>query len=217
MEIREITTSHKMSITISNQQSNITLNSQIAFVRNNKLYVEPFEHNGVLLNFSAKGILISMIAYEEEKSPYLWKIVQIDKEYVDGKIYHVISSEVKGVRINRRENFRVFLGISGTVTVVGQNKPFDVEIKDISENGFAVLIDTGSPNQLHKNEAIVLQFYDRIMEENFSLSARVVRIEKLEKYNLFGCRLLKENPMVSKYIANKQLENRLNSNKKENK
>lgn len=214
MEIKEITTSYKMSITISNQRADITLNSKIAFVRGDRLYVEPFEHNGVILNFNSGNVVISMIAYQEEKSPFLWKIVHIDKENVDGKCYHVITSEVNGVRINRRENFRVFLGIDGRATIVGKSNPFDVLVKDISENGFAILLDETSEIKLNRNDLLLLEFYDSISEEDFALTGRVVRAEKTERYILYGCRLTKENPMVRKYIANKQLENRLNSNKK---
>ena len=100
MEIREITPSFKMSITISNQQSSMTLNSEIAFVEGSKLYVIPFEHNGVILNFNSGSVTISMIAYEEEKTPFLWKIVHIAREVIDGVNYHVITSDVNGVKIN---------------------------------------------------------------------------------------------------------------------
>ena len=41
MEIYELTTAHKMSITIANARTNISLNSNIVFVEDNKLYVEP--------------------------------------------------------------------------------------------------------------------------------------------------------------------------------
>lgn len=214
MEIREITSSFKMSITISNQRSDITLSSEIAFVQNDKLYVLPFEHNGVILNFNSDSVVISMIAYQEEKAPYLWKIVHIGREVIDGVTYHVITSDVVGVRINRRENFRVFLGIDGKATILGKDVPFDAMVKDISESGFAILVDITSEVKINKNEAVMIDFYDAGLEEHFNLTGRVVRAEVTEKYVLYGCRLLKDSPLVRKYIANKQLENRLNSNKK---
>ena len=61
MEIRELSPSFKMSITISNQKSSMTLNSDIAFVNGDKLYVTPFEHNGVILNFNSNAVLISIV------------------------------------------------------------------------------------------------------------------------------------------------------------
>jgi hypothetical protein len=214
MEIREITPSFKMSITISNQQSSMTLNSEIAFVEGSKLYVIPFEHNGVILNFNSNSITISMIAYEEEKTPYLWKIVHIGREVIDGENYHVITSDVNGVKINRRENFRVFLGIDGKATILGKNVPFDAMVKDISESGFAILLDITSEIKINKGEAVMIDFYDKGLDERFNLTGRVVRAEVTEKYVLYGCRLLKDSPLVRRYIANKQLENRLNSNRK---
>lgn len=214
MEIRELTPSFKMSITISNQQSNMTLNSDIAFVDGDKLYVTPFEHNGVILNFNSNAVIVSMIAYQEEKAPFLWKIVHIARENIDGVNYHVITSDVSGVKINRRENFRVFLGIDGKATILGKEVPFDIMVKDISESGFAILLDITSEIKINKNEAVMIDFYDAGLEEHFKLTGRVVRAEVTEKYVLYGCRLLKDSPLVRKYIANKQLENRLNSNKK---
>ena len=214
MEIREITPSFKMSITISNQQSSMTMNSDIAFVDGNKLYVMPFEHNGVILNFSAGTVAISMLAYEEEKTPYLWKLVRINREMIDGVTYHVITSEVSGVKINRRENFRVYIGIEGKATILGKETPFDVLIKDVSETGFAILLDVNSEIKINKNEAVMIDFYDKGLDERFSLTGRVVRAEVSEKNILYGCRLLKDSPLMRKYIANKQLEHRVNATKK---
>lgn len=214
MEIRELDPSFKMSITISNQQSQMTLNSEIAFVNGDKLYVTPFEHNGVILNFNSGAVAISMIAYQEEKTPFLWKIVHINRETVDGVNYHVITSEVSGVKINRRENFRVFVGIDGKATILGKEVPFDVMIKDVSESGFAILVDITSQVKINKNEAVMIDFYDKTIDERFNLTGRVVRAEVTERYVLYGCRLLKDTGIMRKYIANKQLANRVNSNRK---
>lgn len=214
MEIREITPTFKMSITISNQQSSMTLNSDIAFVNGDKLYVTPFEHNGVILNFNSNAVLISMIAYQEEKTPFLWKVVHISREIIDGVHYHVITSEVAGVKINRRENFRVFIGIDGKATILGKEVPFDVMVKDVSESGFAILVDVTSEVKINKNEALMVDFYDAILDERFTLTGRVVRAEMTERYVLYGCRLLKDNDMMRRYIANKQLAHRVNSKKR---
>ena len=214
MEIRELDPSFKMSITISNQQSQMTLNSEIAFVNGDKLYVTPFEHNGVILNFNSGAVAISMIAYQEEKTPFLWKIVHINRETVEGVNYHVITSEVSGVKINRRENFRVFVGIDGKATILGKEVPFDVMIKDVSESGFAILVDITSQVKINKNEAVMIDFYDKTIDERFNLTGRVVRAEVTERYVLYGCRLLKDTGIMRKYIANKQLANRVNSNRK---
>lgn len=214
MEIRELSPSFKMSITISNQQSSMTLNSDIAFVNGDKLYVTPFEHNGVILNFNSNAVLISMIAYQEEKTPFLWKIVHISRETIDGVHYHVITSEVAGVKINRRENFRVFIGIDGKATILGKEVPFDVMVKDVSESGFAILVDVTSEVKINKNEALMVDFYDATLDERFTLTGRVVRAEMAERYILYGCRLLKDNDMMRRYIANKQLAHRVNSKKK---
>lgn len=213
MEIYELTTAHKMSITIANARTNISLNSNIVFVEDNKLYVEPFVYEGAVLNFDSANVTISMIAYEEEKSPYLWQVVHIAKEVRDNTPYHVISSNLSGVKINRRENFRLFLGIEGTATLMG-GKPFDVLVKDISSSGFAVLVDMNKPINVHKNDIMQLEFVDATFNEDFVLNGRVVRMDKTEKYLLYGCRMVTENPVIDKYIANKQLENRVNSARK---
>ena len=215
MEIYELTSAHKMSITIANARTNISLNSNIVFVEDNKLYVEPFVYEGAMLNFDSANVSISMIAYEEEKSPYLWQVVHITKEVRDNTPYHVISSNLSGVKINRRENFRLFLGIEATATLMG-GKAFDVIVKDISSSGFAVLVDMNSPIKIHKNDIMQLEFVDKAFEEDFVLNGRVVRMDKTDKYLLYGCRLVAENPVIDKYIANKQLENRVNAKKNGN-
>ena len=179
------------------------------------MYVEPFVYEGAVLDFDSANVTISMIAYEEEKSPYMWQIVHITKEIRDNTAYHVISSNLSGVKINRRENFRLFLGLDATATLMG-GKPFSVIVKDISSSGFAVLVDMNNPISVHKNDIMQLEFVDKSFEEDFVLNGRVVRMDKTDKYLLYGCRLLAENPTIDKYIANKQLENRVNSAKKNN-
>ena len=166
MEIYELTPAHKMSITIANARTNISLNSNIVFVENNQLYVEPFVYEGAILNFDSANVTISMIAYEEEKTPYLWQVVHIAKETRDNTTYHVISSNLSGVKINRRENFRLFLGIDATATLMG-GKPFQVIVKDISCSGFAVLVDMNSPISVHKNDIMQLEFVDKSFEEEY--------------------------------------------------
>lgn len=213
MEIRELSTDYKMSITISNGQSQMTIPSVIDSVVGNKLYVEPFMHNGIVLNFNSSNISLSMIAYEDEKSPYIWKSIIIEKEVVDNKIYHVISSGLSGVRINRRENFRVYVGLDAKATINGGKEKIDVIVKDISETGFAVLVDSNVQSKINTNDALLVEFYDPAQEQFMSLLGRIVRGAVLEKYYLFGCRTLKDGGMSRKYIANKQLEKRINSMK----
>ena len=215
MEIYELTPEHKMSITIANARTNISLNSNIVFVENDKLYVEPFVYEGAVLNFDSANVSISMIAYEEEKSPYLWQVVHIGKEIRDNVPYHVVTSNLSGVKINRRENFRLYLGIEGRATIMG-GRPFDVLVKDISSSGYAVLVDMNTPISVHKNDVMQLEFSDKSFEEDFILNGRVVRMDKTDRYLLYGSRLVAENPVIDRYIANKQLENRVNSARKNN-
>lgn len=214
MEIKELSTQYKMSITISNGQSQMTLPSVICMVSANKLYVEPFMHNDVILNFNSPNISLSMIAYEDEKAPYIWKSITIEKEVIENKIYHVITSGLSGVRINRRENFRVYVGLDAKATINGGKEKIDVIIKDISETGFAVLVDSAIQAKINTNDALLVEFFDPAQEQFMSLLGRIVRGAVLEKYYLFGCRTLKDGGMSRKYIANKQLEKRINSMKK---
>ena len=212
MEIYELTDAHKMSITVSNARTDISLSSNIVYVEDNKLYVEPFVYEGAILNFDSTNVTISMIAYEEEKSPYLWQVIYITREVRDNRTYHVITSNMSGVKINRRENFRLFLGIEATARIMG-GPVFGVIIKDISSTGFAILVDMNSPIKIHKNDIMQIEFSDKAFEEEFVLSGRVVRMDKTDKYFLYGCRMTTTNPAVDKYIANKQLENRVNARK----
>ena len=214
MEIRELSTSYKMSITISNGQSNVTLHSDIVSITGNKMYVEPFMHNGVVLSFNSDNVSISMIAYEDEKAPYFWKTIMIEKEMIEDKVYHVISSGLIGVRLNRRENYRVYVGIEGKARLASNNERIDVIVKDISETGFAVLVDVKTEAKINTNDALYVEFYDPVQEMHLTLVGRIVRGAVSEKYYLFGCRTLKDDGMSRRYIANKQLEKRINSMKK---
>lgn len=213
MEIHEITTEHKMSITIANDRTNITLSSEICFVVGESLYVEPFVYEGALLNFDSKRVKVSMLVYEPDKSPFMWQLVHVEKGVQDGKVYHVITSAVTGNKVNRRSNFRQFIGIEGTVSIAG-GKPIDIMVKDISFSGYSILVDMVEKTVIQRNDMLMLNFYDKAFDSTFNILGRVVRTDQTDKYKLFGCKMTTENPVIDKYIANKQLEKRVNSNRK---
>lgn len=215
MEIRELSTLFKMSITVTNGESRMTFPSVIVAVEGNRLYVEPFTYHDAILSFDSSNIAISMIAYQDEKSPYLWQSVKVEKDTLDGKTCHVITSGLSGVKINRRDNFRVFIGLPGTVKINGSEEKHEVIVRDISETGFAVMIDINTKVKINSNDALRVEFYDAVQEQTIVLLGRIVRGAVLEKYYLFGCRTLQDGGMSKKYISNKQLEKRINSVKKQ--
>ena len=102
--------------------------------------------------------------------------------------------------MNRRESFRLFLGLGAVVQIGSNKKAVNVILKDISENGFSFVeiedIDA-------ENLPVRLVFND--MKTGISLIGNIVRkVTVGEKKIIYGCTLTSCNIDVARYINEKQ-------------
>lgn len=171
------------------------------------VYVAPIMKDDKIIGFQGDGITCrATIIHDEEKVPYQWKNVKVvSMKTQDGNFCHAIYSEDDVKKVNRRTNYRVWLGFHGQARIGMAKEVIDVTVKDISCTGISFIC----PQEVEvKMGAMVhLNFSDPGNGINFVISALVVRREELERGNaLYGCKLSKESQMIERYVNQKQRE-----------
>ena len=167
----------------------------------NYLYARPIIIDGKRVSFEASVTLsVSLVYIREDKNPVLWRGVGISTVTENGKPMYKITSSVEGYEMNRRQAFRLFLGL-GAVAQIGINKKaVNVILKDISENGFSFV---GNEDIEVNKSPVRLVFKDT--DETISLMGIVVRKVKAgEKKIIYGCALTSCNTDIVHYINAKQ-------------
>lgn len=169
----------------------------------NGIIAEPVRINNKVLGFAVDNIKLSMTYITGETAPIFWRVVSCDTILRDGKTVYLIKSSIEGFEQNRREAFRVYVGVDGVAQVGINTKALDVIVKDISETGFSFVTEMELEKAI--NMPIRLVFRDAEMEMEFSLMGVVVRKVVIdEKKILYGCKISVDNPRLSTYINKKQ-------------
>lgn len=151
-----------------------------------------------------------------DSKPYLFSDIQINAiKLPTGNEYHIIFCRKNMNPYNRRQEFRLWLGIDG-IAQLGLNKAArDVIIKDISFNGIGFV--TGKDYECNIGDVAHISFSDKMVnrttrevtELKFSLAAKVMQIRDVdEKTKHIGCRIVNKSRSsdIEKYIATKQME-----------
>lgn len=204
-----------VSLTLKNDGKKFTITSKIINVIDNCLVVEPFKVNNAILDIP-KNIDMEMLVIPEGDVPYMWQRVEVDLRLYHDENVHVIKSKLPGVRMNRRSNFRLFIGSFAKMNNSGtsgsaKSDPFNVTLKDISNSGFAILVDKSIEISMHSK--LTVEYLDQPMQKYFELSGRVIRKAEQDPYTLYGCILDKRYPDLENYINQKQMALRPNANR----
>lgn len=214
MRLQEIAEGSKINITATKEDLSVNLSTEMAFSFSDCILVKPFIYEGTVVNFNAEGLVIELIAIKEGEVPYIWKNVTITREEYEGEVYHAVRTGTVGVRLNRRNSFRVFVGERGCAMEVPGNKRIDVIVKDMSSTGIGFLVDSAQDPHLKNGSHVHITFSDDAMRSSFDVVGRVIRKVEEEEKTLYGCILSKTYPQIDRYCAAKQVKNGKNKGRK---
>ena len=171
MIIKEVPAEGNLTIEVSLKERKLEFHSQCVESGVNYIYAQPIRIDGKILSFNSEGhLMVNLIYLREEKNPIVWKGVGITTVQNNGKNVYKIVASGEGFEMNRRESFRLFLGLGAVVQIGSNKKAVNVILKDISENGFSFVeiedIDA-------ENLPVRLVFND--MKTGISLIGNIVR------------------------------------------
>lgn len=184
--------------------------------------VEAFRKDGMIVNFPPKGMSYKVI-FIEPSTTKVFEFVNVVVKPVmlpTGEKLHILISPSEMKELNRRENFRLWLGCSGVAQIGIHNENFDIIIKDISAIGVSFILENKQlENMIAKpkeSTPVVLTFHDDTIDKTLKLNATIVRIEEADEMRtLYGCKFKKESDVITKLINEKQRERaKVNHNKK---
>lgn len=204
MKLSEVKPKLPVKIEIIQGKKKLEFASQTIDILNNRhLLIECIRYKNTILNLKTDNVQINLTVFMLPL-PIQFTNVKIDLFHQGEKIYHCVTAPYQGRKINRRNSFRVFIGEQGMVQIGENKRSQDIMVKDISEEGFAIV----SERDLHADNAKVrLEYKDK--GTTIILQGKVVRKEKVLKNNfLYGCKLEKNPKGLGNYLAKKQQKRR---------
>lgn len=122
MLIKEVPKDAELTIEVSVAARKLEFKSQCIDTGMNYLYARPIIIDGKRVSFEASVTLsVSLVYIREDKNPVLWRGVGISTVTENGKSMYKITSSMEGYEMNRRQAYRLFLGL-GAVAQIGINK-----------------------------------------------------------------------------------------------
>ena len=185
-----------------------------AIVLNIHLGEKRMELGAVIQKHLAQNLTLITLDYHGERR-LNFDNVQLDVQHQAGdgvpilfhgaKIFfykntYLLQVNTPGVRSNRRNSFRVSIGIMGWLNVVGK-QPIQALVKDVSMTGFAIT-DRKRELKLVSGDRASLSFED--LTYKIRLEGKVVRIEKHDDYIVYGFTILNICNDLTTYINLKQ-------------
>lgn len=210
MKINEIEEGSSVSLLVTKADTSVELPSEIVKVLDGCVLANLFKHGDSTISFDSPGLNFEMMVVKPGEVPYNFKNVKISLVTYEGGTYHCLQSGTTGVRLNRRNAFRVFIGEDGNVLDAKSGRNAQVTVKDISSTGVGFLVEGANASKTFEvGSRIRVNFKDPENGTTIDAEAKIVRIMDMEEgRTLYGCMFTKHYPAIEHYTATKQLKNR---------
>ena len=197
--LQQIPPDNELLIHVKVNKNEMDIKTKSAFAKNGDLYVPTIKVQGKAVGFNKDKCELSLYV-QSEPLPYVFSDVDIHLTALKGKKYHKISTEKSGIELNRRKNYRLYVGANAHVQLGGTL--YDATLKDVSLTGFSFLLNEEAT---FASSFVSVQFED--LSRQLVLLGDVVRTYRTEngKY-LYGCKLRNEPKGFENYISEKQRE-----------
>ena len=182
-----------------------TLESTIINIIDGKIIANPFMVDNAIVQFS-KSMVTELLIIRQADIPIYFQKIYIEQQKYHERTCHVITTNLPGIKYNRRSSFR--MPITSPIKINIEGTSIHATLKDLSNSSFSILIDKSKMLELHKK--ISVEYSDQPNQKYFEFSGRPVRKAELQNYNLYGCIMEKRLPELDNYLAQKQLETRRN-------
>ena len=165
--------------------------------------------NEKVISFQAKGLVVDLLVYPSDSAPLVFKNVKVvlsrDKE---GNLFYAITTIAEAKVLNRRENYRVFIGKEIVVQGGSNRAAYEAILKDVSTNGFAITVNADIASFTEK-QVLHTVLNDHIEEtgQNFSFQLYGIVMRKQELENnlvVYGCKLNSYVPGLNNYLMIKE-------------
>ena len=166
------------------------------------------------LSFMTQGLMYQIVAVVDAK-PYKWLGVVIPCiKTKSGKLIHVITAVTDGAVTDRRDEYRVYVGTDGILSLTGKDTGISALIKDVSMMGIGVVASADADIGMDSivRAKFELKVKNRTHKLNggmmhFDLLGKIVRCKPLDNDRvLYGVHLMSQNNALTRYINVRQSE-----------
>lgn len=202
MKIFELEEKTEVNLIILFGEKTLNFKSTYVGAKGKEALVSAVRVDGKVLNLEGDDIKVSLMVERENDKPIIWTDCDVKMIVVKGNVLLKISSKSDAKSVNRRDGFRLFIG-GNAKGRIGRNKEvLQMVLKDVSYSGFAVIID--SKTEYEKDMPIRVVYKDEELKVVLDLIGKIVRVEARSDRRLLGCKLDLPNPVLGKYIGDKQ-------------
>lgn len=208
-KLSEMESGLKVHLTVTAGLEQLEFETSVVQAGEGHIIVEPVKYNDKILNFSNKSV-IKNIVVDTEPLPEKYINVDVEITMLEDKKYHIVLSDKEGIPINRRNDFRVYIGSYVTAQLSSINSSVEAILKDVSIGGFSLVIRTEGIDGIvgWAGQHIKVVYYHGGKERiPMVFIGEVVREEEVEEGRIVvGCRSLRQPFGIEKFIAAKQRE-----------
>ena len=209
-KLGEMASGLKVHLTATAGLEQLEFETSVVQAGEGHIIVEPVKHNGKILNFSNSSIIKNVVV---DAQPLPEKYINVDVEItmLENKKYHIILSDKEGIPINRRNEFRVYVGSYVTAQLANINQSIEAILKDVSVGGFSLVIRKEGIDVIvgWVGQSIKVVFYHGGNKNRIPMVfiGQAVREEDIDEERvLVGCKSLRQPFGIEKFIADRQRE-----------
>lgn len=213
--INDVELGAKITIYFTYGEKEYEFESSVVHLEKGLVCIDVIRNDGKVLGLGSVNGKIMLVLSRKDEKPIVWTDCTLKTGIMkSGTNVYIVSTPTDGRELNRRSAFRLYIGLSGTVSLIGTNTGSGCIVKDFSTSGFAFLVDR--PMMDCSGRPLLLKFDDPNLNMQISCTGSIVREATLPngKY-LYGARLTNNQVMISKYLNLKQHEELQRRAKKE--
>lgn len=205
MKLAEFPKGTKITICSTKNNSYYEYQTEIIASNRNVIAAKPVVVDGKVVRFSSETAR-HVVNVNEKRKAYVFQQVKLSMRRLSMKrnqFVICIQSDEDVRAVNRRDFFRVFLGVDGMMKSGKTTRTQEVMVKDVSAGGLGVMC----PATVHVplQSSVTVTFVDELTGEKFVLECVVVRREaQREQMVLYGCQLPKPSDEMEKFVALRQ-------------
>lgn len=205
MKLGELEIGTEISIELKAGQKSWTFRQTVEQILKGVVITSPLIYEGRMLNLSAGDISITVFAQAGGEVPLQFRGCTAKLVQGKEKRFCAIACNNEGKRVNRRSNFRIFIGERGVAELSGKSgTKLEVTVKDLSLMGVSFVADKA---KWEKDVSYVWVEFPGRYGDRIRIQGSVVHVTEVENNLLIvGCRILKCANDLSTYITHKQRE-----------
>ena len=117
MRLAELPVGTSILFDVSIQKQELEFPSEVVEVHDNFILTKPVMSKGKVVGLGGEGVSVSLTYSRNDKAPIVWKGVGCSVVKTKGRVLYKVIASGAGFEVNRREAFRLFVGLEGIARV----------------------------------------------------------------------------------------------------